>query len=68
MALEGYTTHAAWSAGEEDVAGTIAVGKRADLTALALDPLVAPADELVDAGVALTVVAGTISYRGDSWN
>ena len=68
MALEGYTTHAAWSAGEEDVAGTIAVGKRADLTALALDPLVAPADELVDADIALTVVAGTISYRGDSWN
>lgn len=68
MALEGFTTHAAWSVGEEDVAGTIAVGKRADLTALALDPLVAPADELVDADVALTVVAGTISHRGEEWN
>jgi len=44
------------------------LGKRADLTALALDPLVAPADELVDAGLALTVVAGTVSYRGEAWN
>jgi hypothetical protein len=36
-------------------------------TALRADSL-APADELVDAGVALTVVAGTISYRGEAWN
>jgi predicted amidohydrolase YtcJ len=65
MALEGYTTHAAWSVGEDDVAGTIEVGKRADLTAFAVDPLVAPPDELVDAPVVLTVVHGSISHQAE---
>lgn len=65
MALEGYTTHAAWSVGEDDVAGTIEVGKRADLTAFAVDPLLAPPDELVDAPVVLTVVDGTISHQAE---
>lgn len=68
MALEGYTSHAAWSVREDDVAGAITVGRRADLTALAVDPLTAPPDELVDAPVALTVVDGTISHRGESWS
>ena len=63
MALEGYTTHAAWSVGEDDVAGTLEVGKRADLTAFAVDPLVAPPDELVEAPVVLTVVDGTVTHE-----
>jgi predicted amidohydrolase YtcJ len=65
MALEGYTTHAAWSVGEDDVAGTLEVGKRADLTAFAVDPLVAPADELVDAPIMLTVVEGAVSHQAE---
>ena len=64
MALEGYTTHAAWSVAEDEVAGTLEVGKRADLTAFAVDPLVAPPDELVDAPIVLTVVDGAVSHRG----
>ena len=63
MALEGYTTHAAWSVGEERETGTIEVGKRADLTAFAVDPLVAPPDELVDAPVVLTVVDGGVTHE-----
>jgi predicted amidohydrolase YtcJ len=63
MALEGYTTHAAWSVAEDGVAGTIEVGKRADLTAFAVDPLLAPPDEIVDAPVVLTVVEGAISHQ-----
>jgi predicted amidohydrolase YtcJ len=62
MALEGYTTHAAWSVGEERETGAIAVGKRADLTAFAVDPLVAPPDELVDAPILLTVSGGAITH------
>jgi len=46
------------------VAGTLEVGKRADLTAYAVDPLVAPPDELVDAPIVLTVVDGAVSHRG----
>lgn len=63
MAIEGYTTHAAWSVGEQDEAGSIEVGKRADLTAFAVDPLLAPPDELVEAPIILTVSDGAITHE-----
>jgi predicted amidohydrolase YtcJ len=63
MALEGYTTHAALSVGEQDEAGSIEVGKRADLTAFAVDPLLAPPDELVDAPILLTVAEGLVTHE-----
>ncbi len=63
MALEGYTTHAAWSVGEQEDTGTLQVGKRADLAAFAADPLVAPPDELVDAPIVLTVADGAITHE-----
>ncbi|MGW4721407.1 amidohydrolase [Streptomyces sp. NPDC004291] len=65
MALEGMTTHAALAAGEEAVAGRIAPGFRADLTAFAVDPVEAPADETADAPVRLAVAGGRITYRGN---
>ncbi|MFE1883028.1 amidohydrolase [Streptomyces diastatochromogenes] len=64
QALEGCTSHAAAAAGESDVAGRIAPGHRADLTALSVDPVLAPADELVDAPVVLTVTGGHVVHRG----
>ncbi|MFF8639656.1 amidohydrolase [Streptomyces sp. NPDC015345] len=64
MALEGCTTHAAVAAGEGGVAGRIAPGCRADLTAFGLDPVVAPADEVAAAPVFLTVVGGRVAHRG----
>lgn len=63
MALEGYTTHAAAAAGLSSVAGVIAPGRRADLSAFALDPLQAPPDEFAESPVPLTVVAGTVAHR-----
>lgn len=63
MALEGYTTHAAWSVGEQDEVGSIEVGKRADLTAFAVDPLLAPPDELVEAPIMLTVADGAVTHE-----
>lgn len=62
MALEGYTSHAARAEGAAD-AGWIGVGARADFTAFAVDPLVAPPDELIDAPVTATVVDGQIVHR-----
>ncbi|MEV7283536.1 amidohydrolase [Streptomyces sp. NPDC093252] len=62
-ALEGLTTHAARAAGESAVAGRIAVGLRADLTALGLDPVEAPADEITEAEVRLTVSGGRVTHR-----
>ncbi|MFF2925804.1 amidohydrolase [Streptomyces celluloflavus] len=63
MALEGCTSHAALTAGEEAVAGRIAPGYRADLTALGVDPVTAPADELGTAPVRLTMTGGRITHR-----
>lgn len=64
QALEGCTSHAALAAGEGDVVGRIAPGLRADLTALGLDPVEAPADEVADAPVLLTVTGGHVVHRG----
>ncbi len=63
MALEGYTSHSARSVGEQDVAGRIASGYRADLTAFAVDPVTAPADELGEAPVTLTMTGGAVVHR-----
>ncbi|KUN09727.1 amidohydrolase [Streptomyces yokosukanensis] len=64
QALEGCTSHAAAAGGESGVAGRVAAGCRADLTALAVDPVHAPGDELADAPVALTVTGGHVVHRG----
>ncbi|MGW4028453.1 amidohydrolase [Streptomyces sp. NPDC004838] len=64
MALEGCTSHAALAAGESEVAGCIAPGYRADLTALGVDPVEAPSDEVAESPVRLTVTAGRIVHRG----
>ncbi|SCF79927.1 amidohydrolase [Streptomyces sp. Ncost-T10-10d] len=64
MALEGCTSHAAVAAGEQGVAGRIAVGYRADLTALGVDPVLAPADEVGEAPVRVTVCGGRVVHRG----
>ncbi|MFF9648878.1 amidohydrolase family protein [Streptomyces sp. NPDC014622] len=45
-------------------AGRIAPGYRADLTALGVDPVEAPADELGEAPVRLTVCGGRVAHRG----
>ncbi|MFI9052843.1 amidohydrolase [Streptomyces sp. NPDC053427] len=66
MALEGCTSHAALAVGEESEAGRIAPGFRADLTALAVDPVTAPADELGAAPVRLTMTGGHLTHRGEN--
>lgn len=63
MALEGCTTHAAVAGGEQDVSGRITPGRRADLTAFGLDPADAPADEVAEAPVLLTMSGGRITHR-----
>jgi amidohydrolase family protein len=52
----------AWS-GEERLSGRIAPGMRADLTALAADPVECPPGELPDVPVLSTVVDGEIVFR-----
>ncbi|WP_053693006.1 amidohydrolase [Streptomyces sp. WM6372] len=62
MALEGMTSHAALAAGEQRVAGRIAAGFRADLTAFALDPVDTAPDELAEAPIRLTMSGGRITH------
>jgi predicted amidohydrolase YtcJ len=64
QALEGMTSQAALAANEEHVAGRIAPGYRADLTGFCLDPVAAPADEVADAPIRLTMVDGAVTHRG----
>ncbi|MYU07080.1 amidohydrolase family protein [Streptomyces sp. SID8366] len=63
QALEGCTSHAAAAAGESGIAGRIAPGFRADLTALGMDPVRASPGELADAPVTLTVTGGQVVHR-----
>ncbi|MFC9396114.1 amidohydrolase [Streptomyces sp. NPDC057027] len=62
-ALRGITTAAAYAAGEEHEAGRLAVGYRADLTALAADPLTTPSTDLPNVPIRLTTVSGRVTFR-----
>jgi predicted amidohydrolase YtcJ len=61
-ALEGYTTRPADAVGDHDL-GPLRVGRLADVTVLAEDPIDVTPDELVDVPVVLTVVGGEIVHR-----
>lgn len=61
--LAGYTAEAAYGASEEDVAGRVRVGMRADLAVFDGDPLTCAPDELPDLGVACTIVGGRIVHE-----
>jgi predicted amidohydrolase YtcJ len=62
--LAGYTTAAAAVAGTERTEGRVRAGMAADLTMLGADPLAVAPDELPDVPVAVTVVAGSVVFRG----
>jgi predicted amidohydrolase YtcJ len=63
QSLLGYTVHAAAVAGDAAQYGRLRPGLRADITALAGDPLRVAPDELPDVPVALTVVDGEVVHR-----
>ncbi|MFA7763818.1 amidohydrolase [Streptomyces sp. NRRL S-448] len=64
--LQGMTVNAARAAGEEHLAGRIALGHRADLTVLADNPLTVAATELPHLPVLLTAVDGGVTHRDAS--
>ncbi len=61
--LHGYTTHAARVNGDEHVYGRLRPGLRADITALAQDPVTCDPDDLPDVPVRLTVVDGDVVFE-----
>ncbi|RBP67030.1 hypothetical protein DFO66_10283 [Brevibacterium sanguinis] len=56
--FEGYTSHAAIAANLFDSAGTVTVGKHADFTVFAVDPLQLDAEALADVEITACFVAG----------
>ncbi len=59
----GFTTAAALTAGQEKHQGTITPAKLADLTIFERDLFAVPADELLDVGIAGTIVDGVFRHR-----
>jgi predicted amidohydrolase YtcJ len=61
-ALRSYTINGAFAAFEEDVKGTLKVGKLADMTVLSRDIMTVPDDEIPTARVLYTIVGGKVLY------
>ncbi|MCK5376242.1 MAG: amidohydrolase [Acidobacteria bacterium] len=65
-ALRARTLDAAYAAFEEDIKGSLEVGKLADVTVLSKDILRVPEEEILDARVLYTIVGGEVKYRAGS--
>ncbi len=62
QALKSYTLDAAYGAFEEDIKGSIEVGKLADFTVFSRDIMQVPEEEILETDVVYTIVAGKIVY------
>jgi len=62
MALRFYTIGSAWFSFDDDVRGSLEVGKLADLAVLSADYLSVPTDEIGNLESLLTVVSGEVVY------
>lgn len=62
QALRAYTLDAAYAAFEEDIKGSLTVGKLADITVLSKDITRVPADEILTTEVVSTIVGGKVRY------
>ncbi|WP_419161648.1 amidohydrolase [Candidatus Palauibacter sp.] len=65
-ALHSYTRANAYAAFEEDLKGTLEVGKLADITVLSRDILTIPADEILETEVDYTIVGGRVEYSREN--
>lgn len=66
QALRSYTIDAAYAAFEEDLKGSLAPGKLADVVVLSSDILTCPADEIPLTKVVYTIVAGQVAFADPS--
>ena len=63
-ALKSYTINVAWAGFEEDIKGSLEVGKLADVTVLTKDIMTIPENEIPSTEIAYTIVGGEVMYRG----
>ncbi|MGD8439710.1 MAG: amidohydrolase [Holophagae bacterium] len=62
-ALRARTLDAAYAAFEDDIKGSLEVGKLADITVLSNDILEVPVDRIEDTEVLYTVIGGVVRFR-----
>ena len=65
-ALRSYTLNNAYAAFEEEVKGSLKVGKLADVTVLSKDILTIPEDQIPAAKVDYTIVGGKVLYQREA--
>jgi len=63
QALAMYTTNAAYASFEDNIKGTIAPGKLADMVILSADPLKSPPEQLKDIRVEMTILDGKVAWE-----
>jgi predicted amidohydrolase YtcJ len=63
-ALRSYTLNNAFAAFEEDIKGSLSLGKLADITVLTKDITTIPDAEIPTAKVAYTIIGGKVAYKG----
>ncbi len=68
QALRSYTLDAAYGAFEEDIKGSITIGKLADFTIYDQDIMQVAEDKLMDTKIAMTIFNGEIVYDAQSQN
>lgn len=64
-ALRSYTLDAAYTGFEEELKGSLTVGKLADIVVLSRDITAVPEEEILGAEVVYTIVGGKVAYRID---
>ena len=64
-ALKSYTINAAYGAFEEDIKGSITVGKYADFTVFSQNIITVPDDQILNTKVTHTIVNGIIEYTAN---
>ena len=64
-ALKSYTLFPAYAAFEENIKGSIEVGKLADFTVFSKDIMTVPEDEILSTKVDYTIVGGKVLYARD---
>jgi predicted amidohydrolase YtcJ len=65
-ALRSLTLDAAYAAFEEEIKGSLAPGKLADIVVLSRDVMTVPDDEILETEVDLTLVGGEVVYHRDN--
>ena len=63
QALETYTVNNAFAAFEENIKGSLAPGKLADITVFSRDIMTIPKEEILNTQIAYTIIGGEIKYR-----